>query len=239
MEEFSEFMFDLDLMDLPLAGGEYTWSNSRRWSRLDRFLVSPSWEAHYSELYQKRLARVCSNHFPIMLDCGGINRGRQYFKFENMWLAVDGFAEKVRNWWSSYQFSGTPSFILAGKLKALKQDLRRWNMEVFGNIDNQKTILLEELQELEEQLLLGNASEEALLRKSVVVTELERVLVANSHRRNNTIETLTAGNQVLSSPLDLENHIVNYYKNLLTETFGWRPKLDGLPFESIDTQSVS
>ncbi|XP_040986403.1 uncharacterized protein LOC121234516 [Juglans microcarpa x Juglans regia] len=96
MEEFSEFMFDLDPMDLPLAGGEFTWSNSREWSRLDRFLVSPSWEAHYSELYQKRMARYCSDHFAIMLDCGGINRGRQYFKFENMWLAVDGFVEKVR-----------------------------------------------------------------------------------------------------------------------------------------------
>ncbi|XP_041012226.1 exodeoxyribonuclease-like [Juglans microcarpa x Juglans regia] len=79
MEEFSEFMFDLDLMDLPLIGGKFTWSNSRGWSRLDRFIISPSWEAHFPELRQKRLAQVCSDHFPILLDCGGVHRGCQYF----------------------------------------------------------------------------------------------------------------------------------------------------------------
>ncbi|XP_040995666.1 uncharacterized protein LOC121241872 [Juglans microcarpa x Juglans regia] len=141
-------------MDLPLVGGEYTWSNGRAWSKLDRFLVSPLWEAHYPEVSQKRLARVSSDHFPILLDCGGIHRGRRYFKFENMWLKVNGFVEMVSTWWASYQFSGTLSFILAGKLKALKQDLKKWNLEVFGHTDNQKSTLLEELQELEGKELL-------------------------------------------------------------------------------------
>lgn len=82
MEEFSEFIFDLDFMDLPLAGGKFTWSNSRVWSRLDRFLVSPLWEAHFPELCQKCLPQVCSDHFPILLDCGGIHGGHQYFNLK-------------------------------------------------------------------------------------------------------------------------------------------------------------
>ncbi|KAF5476218.1 hypothetical protein F2P56_007951, partial [Juglans regia] len=225
MEDFSEFIFDLDLMDLPLVGGEYTWSNGRVWSRLDRFLVSPSWETHYPEVSQKQLARVSSDHFPIHLDCGGIHRGRRYFKFENMWLSADGFVEKVSAWWSSYQFVGTPSFILAGKLKALKQDLKKWNLEVFGHIDDQKSAMLEELQELECKELGGDTSEEVVLRK-----------VANSHRRNNDIKSLQVDSQVISSPPELENHIVHYYENLLTESESWRPKLDALPFEAIDSQ---
>ncbi|KAF5461269.1 hypothetical protein F2P56_017384, partial [Juglans regia] len=267
MEEFSEFIFDLDLMDLPLVGGDYTWSNGRVWSKLDRFLVSPAWEAHYPEVSQKRLARVSSDHFPIILDCGGIHRGRRYFKFENMWLTSNGFVDTVRAWWISYQFSGTPSFILAAKLKALKQDLKKWNLEVFGHTDNQKSSLLEELQELEGRELSGDASEEVLVRKGMVVVELERVLlseeiswrqksrafwlkegdrctkffhkVANSHRRNNNIEALTSGTQVLSSSPELENHIVQYYENLLTETANWRPKLDALHFKTFDPQYVS
>ncbi|KAG2725795.1 hypothetical protein I3760_01G083200 [Carya illinoinensis] len=97
MEEFSKLIFELDLMDLPLVGGEFTWSNSKGWSRLDRFLVSPSWEAHFLELCQKMLPHVCSDHFPILLDRGSIHGGRRYFKFENMWLATDGFIEKVRS----------------------------------------------------------------------------------------------------------------------------------------------
>lgn len=35
-------------------------------------------------LSQKILLRVCLNHFPILLDYGGIQRSRQYFKFENV-----------------------------------------------------------------------------------------------------------------------------------------------------------
>lgn len=76
----------------------------------------------------------------------------------------------MRAWWSSYKFIGTPSFILACKLKALKQDLKKWNLEVFGHIDNQKSTLLEELQELEGKALLGDTSEEVLLRKGMIMT---------------------------------------------------------------------
>jgi hypothetical protein len=40
-------------MDLPLAGGSFTWSNNLEnpfWSRLDRFLVSPDWEVKFPGL---------------------------------------------------------------------------------------------------------------------------------------------------------------------------------------------
>jgi len=33
----------------------------------------------------------------------------------------------VRLWWESYSFQGSPSFVLAHKLKALKVDLKSWN----------------------------------------------------------------------------------------------------------------
>ncbi|KAG6649202.1 hypothetical protein CIPAW_07G196000 [Carya illinoinensis] len=177
MEEFSEFVFDLDLMDLPLLGGEFTWSNVQGLSRLDRFLVSTSWEAYLHELSQKRLPRVCSDHFPIVLDCRGIIGRLRPFKFENMWLAAKGFVDKVRSWWSFYMFTGNPSFVLPCKLKALKQDLKKWNLELFGSIDNQKNTLMEELQDFEVRELTGDLSEEALARKSAVVTYLEKVLL--------------------------------------------------------------
>jgi len=36
------------------------------------------------------------------------------------------------------------SFVLASKLKALKTDLKKWNEELFGNVERKKQILLEE-----------------------------------------------------------------------------------------------
>ena len=40
---------------------------------------------------------------------------------------------------------GSPSFILANKLKALKMDLKRWNREEFGNIGQKKNNLMHSL----------------------------------------------------------------------------------------------
>jgi hypothetical protein len=50
----------------------------------------------------------------------------------------------VKQWYNSYHFQGSLSFILASKLKALKVYLNRWNEEVFGNVERKK-ILLKEL----------------------------------------------------------------------------------------------
>ncbi|KAG6646425.1 hypothetical protein CIPAW_07G008100 [Carya illinoinensis] len=149
MEAFSECIFDLNLIDLPLAGGTATWSNNQSWSRLDRFLISPEWECHFPEVWLKRLPRIGSDHWPVLLDCGGIRKGRWPFKFENMWLKSEGFVDRVKQWWSSYQFQGTPSFIFASKLKALKKDLQVWNVESFGNVGEMKKAKLLEIQEIE------------------------------------------------------------------------------------------
>jgi hypothetical protein len=61
-----------------------------------------------------------------------VSRGRRPFKFKNMWLKVEGFVDLVKQWWESYVFQGTPSFVFARKLKGLKLDLKRWNEEEFG-----------------------------------------------------------------------------------------------------------
>ncbi|KAG6658973.1 hypothetical protein CIPAW_03G000300 [Carya illinoinensis] len=60
MADFSALFDKPDLINLPLARGDYTWSNGKAWSRLDRFIVSPSWEAHFPTLCQKHLPRLCS-----------------------------------------------------------------------------------------------------------------------------------------------------------------------------------
>ena len=78
------------------------------------------------------LAKPISNHSPILLDGRGMRRRPTPFRFENMWLKEEGFKEVLRKWWEGIQVSGSASFILTEKLKALKPILRSWNKEVFG-----------------------------------------------------------------------------------------------------------
>jgi hypothetical protein len=85
-------------MDLLFVGWTFTWSNnwSPSWSKIDMFLVSSEWEAKFYDLSQKRLHRLCSDHFPILLDYGGIQGGKRSFKFKNMWLKANCFVDRVR-----------------------------------------------------------------------------------------------------------------------------------------------
>ena len=50
-------------------------------------------------------------------------RGKSPFRFENMWLKLDGFVDKVDSWWNCHSFLGTPSYMFAKKLKVLKEDI--------------------------------------------------------------------------------------------------------------------
>ena len=105
MHHFSDIIFANSLIDIPLSGGNFTWSNNREvasMSRIDRFLYTADWEEGFITISQKRLVRLTSDHFPVMLECGSIPRGRRPFRFENMRLKADGFLERVRGWWGSY-----------------------------------------------------------------------------------------------------------------------------------------
>jgi hypothetical protein len=66
MWEFSEFISKHGLMDIPLVGGSFTWSNNQdpRWNR---FLVSPHWEEHFPDLILCQVSHPLLDHFSYCL----------------------------------------------------------------------------------------------------------------------------------------------------------------------------
>ena len=82
MRRFSAVIEDLGLRDLPLQRGPFTWRGGRNncaKSRLDQFLVSSDWENRFNGVVQCILPRPVSDHFPILLDRGGIRSGPNSF----------------------------------------------------------------------------------------------------------------------------------------------------------------
>jgi hypothetical protein len=248
MEAFSQFIFDKGLLDIPMMGGLFSWSNGLSWSRIDRFLLSSGWEERFPDVVQRRLSRVLSDHFPIMLVCGETRRGGGYFKFENMWLQHERFVDKVKGWWQSYQFVGDPSNVLARKLKALKGELRRWNNEVFGHVEKNKKDLLEEIRELDSLEENRDLDDKEKKKKLLLTMELERLLlceeiswhqksraiwlkegdkntkffhrVANSNRRNNSIDSLNVNGPLTYNHKEIKEHIVQFYSRLFSDSCG-------------------
>jgi endonuclease/exonuclease/phosphatase family metal-dependent hydrolase len=152
MHSFSDGIDSHNLIDLPLVGGCFTWSSGTTplsMSRIDRALVSLDWEAHYSDVLLRLLPRPISDHYPLLMVAVGMAGGKSSFKFENMWLKEEGFVDKVQNWWSGYEFVETPSFVLACKLKALKEDLKKWNKDTFGDIHYRKSCCIRDILDLD------------------------------------------------------------------------------------------
>ena len=80
----------------------------------------------------------------------------------------------MRFWWESYLFRGSPSFQIASKLKALKIDLKKWNKEELGNVEDKMHKLWKDLDALdliEDRRPLNN---EEILKKDLRI-ELEKV----------------------------------------------------------------
>ena len=258
MFKFSDFVAKHLLVDLPLVGGEYTWfrdSNNPSMPRIDRVLMSADWEEHFLHVSQRTLPRVVSDRCPLLVEAGGVSRGKSPFRFENMWLKVEGFVDKVRLWWISYHFVGPPSFVLACKLKALKGDLKHWNKHVFGDVAFKKKSLLTELLNIDKREEMQVMTPEDRARWLVVKSDINYLAsleeiswrqkskalfikegdnntrffhrIANSHRHTQIREVEVDGFRY-EDESKVTDQVVDFYKKLYQEPEAWRPIIDEL-----------
>ena len=261
MTDFSNFIDTSNLVDLPLKGGPYTWSSGSAnpsMSRTDRFLISTDWEDRYLDVLQKLLPCLLSDHFPLLLDVGSLARGKASFHFENMWLKNEGFVDHIEAWWSNYSFCGPPSLVLTRKLRALKEDLKKWNYHEFGNVSFKQQQIFCDLEVLNCKERQGGLSSTERNHWGSLLLELDklahleetswrqksRVLwfkegdnntkffykMANSNRRRNLMKKLEVGDTVFSSDSDIRDQAVQFYESLYTEKETWHSLVDDLPF---------
>ena len=231
-------------------------------SRIDRALVSLDWEEHYVNVSQRVIPHVLSNHCPLLLEAGVVRRGRSAFKFENMWLTVEGFVDRVKHWWDGYSFAGSPSFILAQKLKALKADLKKWNREEFGDLVFKKKNLLTKLMGLDAREELVGLSNEDQIRRLQIKGDIDQLAsleeiswrqksralyvkegnnntrffhrLANSHRNANQIKRIEVDAILYEDEPNVHSQLVLFYQGLFKETKVGRPTMDELDFSCIE-----
>ncbi len=147
-------------------------------SRLDRFLVSPDWEEHFSNVHHKLFPRPLSDHFPILLDISGLPSVKGSFKFENMWLNSGGICGESEIMVEP-DFWGASKLYLSSKTeKSLKKDFGIWNKDVFGDVRVKKTNLLSEISRLDrlEADRVLSIIEKGRLRQDLVAWRDELVL---------------------------------------------------------------
>ncbi|XVF07941.1 hypothetical protein REPUB_Repub06bG0182500 [Reevesia pubescens] len=140
MSYFNNFIDSLQLVDLPLAGGKYTWfrhHESITFCRLNRFLLSVEVLENIVNVFQNVLPRSMSDHNLIVLCQESFNWGLKLFCFFNYWVKDGGFGEFVKNCWGKLEGVFDPSIDIWMRLRKLKPKLKQWQNSL-GRMDSFK-----------------------------------------------------------------------------------------------------
>jgi len=96
---FNHIINTYELRKLPLSGGKYTWSNNRKnptLEKLDRILISSSWEMEFPLCNLRKIPRYLSDHNPLIVRTDLEHKiGSRPFCFETSWLQHAEFTLKV------------------------------------------------------------------------------------------------------------------------------------------------
>ncbi|KAK8600452.1 hypothetical protein V6N12_050306 [Hibiscus sabdariffa] len=125
------FMDSSCLLELPIKGGTFTWSNQRSegeaiLEKLDRILVSTNWISSFPKVTCVLDAAIASDHALIILLLKGMNkRCMKEFKFEAKWLLEDDCEAKVKDSWVPV-VNCCKNLVFGRKLNKTRSKLRQW-----------------------------------------------------------------------------------------------------------------
>jgi hypothetical protein len=77
---FNAIIDSFDLQEIELSGQQFTWVNSLptpTYEKLERVLMTTEWEFKYPLVSVRALDRGMSDHTPLLLDTGGLQRQHQ------------------------------------------------------------------------------------------------------------------------------------------------------------------
>ena len=130
--------------------------------RLDYFLVSESIMMAGREINVMVLPSSGSNDWPLSFEWERIVVNlRRPFRFETFWLLKPDFLDKLKEWWEDLpSIRGTRMYDFQQNLKLLKNKIKKWNSDSFGNSFREKKELDSKIQEVQQKGMQNDFSEE-------------------------------------------------------------------------------
>ena len=126
---FNEIISYLGLMELPLKGRTFTWSNMQEQpllEQLDWFFTSCQWTLKYPNSMVHPLAKTTSDHVPCVVSISTTIPKAKIFRFENHWIHQPGFDELVQKVWARPVRAANIAGVITAKLKNLRYELKKW-----------------------------------------------------------------------------------------------------------------
>ena len=144
---FNEAIIALGLVELPLKGRRFTWSNkqlSPLLERLDWFFTSALWTVTYPNTLASSVVNEISDHTPCVITILTAIPKTSIFRFENYWMEHEEFMPLVQHTWASSVNETDMAKVITAKFKNLRRVLKDWqrnlsNLELA--IENVKLVL--------------------------------------------------------------------------------------------------
>lgn len=210
--------------------------------RLDRVVCNQDWLSLWSNSVCYTLVRSKSDHHPIMFNMQqDYVTYSSSFKFMKMWASHPDCHKIVSDSWNTPIFD-CPMFILSQKLKNLKTVLKIWNKGSFGDVNKNVEKATKELENVQALITDEGSSEDLVAQEQLAQIELNKALhfqedywrekyrvnwhcfgdrnTAFFHRLTkirhvkNKISVLRSGIAILDQSVDIEDHKLEFYKNL-------------------------
>ena len=123
----------LALVEIPLEGRSFTWSNMQPdplLEQIDWFLTSLHWTHSYPETLVKPLSKLVSDHIPCVVTIETNIPRSKLFRFESYWILHPGFMDVVQQVWDKPVYNKNVAAKLSHKFKALRHALKIWSKHI-------------------------------------------------------------------------------------------------------------
>jgi hypothetical protein len=127
---FNDAIGHLGLVEQPLKGRAYTWSNMQSnllLEQLDWLFTSPNWTIDFPNTEVLPLAKITSDHLPCQIAISTRIPKANIFCFENFWAQQSDFMDTVQQCWNTTAQMIDAALTISFKFKALRPSLRNWS----------------------------------------------------------------------------------------------------------------
>jgi endonuclease/exonuclease/phosphatase family metal-dependent hydrolase len=100
---FNDIIGHLGLVELPIKGRMYTWSNMHQQpllEQLDWFFTTPTWTTHFPYTLVLPMANFSSDHVPCVVTIDTVIPKTRIFRFESYWVDHPTFLQCVKDSWT-------------------------------------------------------------------------------------------------------------------------------------------
>ncbi|KAL4187557.1 hypothetical protein AMTRI_Chr09g39560 [Amborella trichopoda] len=134
MRGFSEFISEFGLLDFPIIGAKFTWSNNSN---------------RFSKASSQSLPKLLSHHIPLIWESETLVNSRGYFKFEMALIRNCEVNELVKSSWPKEGVAGWNDFKASKKIQNVKKEIIKWKKSNWVSFKKLIEEILSEITEID------------------------------------------------------------------------------------------